>query len=129
MLVVSSIYTVDDIPYWGDVGVKVDPMPEIWAYVAPILCQNRLRYISPMLPYEPNKIKSRIAYDKRVVGVIAGAGGYKPGIILDRKETSARRMPIALLGKVYCKVDAEYAAIEVTRFTNRRSPVQILENR
>jgi len=53
------------------------------------------------------------AYDKRVAGVISGAGGYKPGLILDKQESSNYRMPIALMGKVYCKVDAQFAAIEV----------------
>lgn len=53
------------------------------------------------------------AYDKRVAGVISGAGNYKPGIVLDKQESSNNRMPIALLGKVYCKVDASYGAIEV----------------
>ena len=53
------------------------------------------------------------AYDKRVAGVISGAGNFKPGIVLDKQESSKNRMPIALLGKVYCKVDAQYGAIEV----------------
>lgn len=53
------------------------------------------------------------AYDKRVAGVISGAGKYKPGIVLDKQESSNNRMPIALMGKVYCKVDASYGAIEV----------------
>lgn len=53
------------------------------------------------------------AYDKRVAGVISGAGECKPGIILGRKVGNLRRMPLALTGKVYCKVDATYASIEV----------------
>jgi hypothetical protein len=57
--------------------------------------------------------QSRQAYDKRVAGVISGAGDYKPGIILDKQQPGNNRHPIALLGKVYCKVDAQYAAIEV----------------
>jgi hypothetical protein len=53
------------------------------------------------------------AHDKRVAGVISGAGNYKPGLILDKQQSSNSRMPIALMGKVYCKVDASYGAIEV----------------
>lgn len=53
------------------------------------------------------------AYDKCVAGVISGAGSYKPALILDKQESSKNRMPIALMGKVYCKVDASYGAIEV----------------
>jgi hypothetical protein len=52
-------------------------------------------------------------YDKRVAGVISGAGNYKPGLILDRQQSQNYRKPIALMGKVYCKVDASYGAIEV----------------
>lgn len=53
------------------------------------------------------------AYDKCVAGVVSGAGDYKPGIVLDKQESDRTRQPIALLGKVYCKVDAQYGAIEV----------------
>jgi hypothetical protein len=52
-------------------------------------------------------------YDRRVAGVVSGAGGYKPGIVLDKQSGGGRRMPIALLGKVYCKVDAGYGAIAI----------------
>jgi hypothetical protein len=56
---------------------------------------------------------SQQAYDKKVAGVISGGGNYKPGLILDKKESSEGRLPVALVGKVYCKVDAQYAPIEV----------------
>jgi hypothetical protein len=57
--------------------------------------------------------ESQQAYDKRVAGVISGAGDYKPGIVLDKQQTSGNRQPIALMGKVFCKVDAQFGAIEV----------------
>jgi hypothetical protein len=57
--------------------------------------------------------KSRDAYDKKVVGVISGAGDCKPGIVLDRKAARDDRMPVALMGKVFCKADAQYSPIEV----------------
>jgi hypothetical protein len=56
---------------------------------------------------------SQQAYDKRVAGVVSGAGEYKPGIVLDKHPSEHTRQPIALLGKVYCKVDAQYGAIAV----------------
>jgi hypothetical protein len=58
-------------------------------------------------------IQSQHAYDKRVAGVIAGAGDFRPGIILDKQQSEGNRMPVALLGKTFCKVDAGYSAIEV----------------
>ena len=57
--------------------------------------------------------QSQKAYDKRVAGVVSGAGDYKPGIVLDKQKSSNIRKPIALLGKVYCKVDAGHGAIEI----------------
>jgi len=48
------------------------------------------------------------AYDKRVTGVISGAGDYKPGIVLDKRPSAPNRLPLALLGKVYCKVSTRH---------------------
>jgi hypothetical protein len=57
--------------------------------------------------------ESSLAYDRRVAGVVSGAGEYKPGIVLDRQPRRPNRKAIALLGKVYCKVDAGFGAIAV----------------
>ncbi len=51
------------------------------------------------------------AYDTRVAGVIFGAGELRPAVVLQRIQAKLRRSPIALVGKVYCKVDAEFGAI------------------
>lgn len=58
---------------------------------------------------------SRVSYDKKVAGIISGAGGFKPGIVLDKQKqkSGTTRMAIALLGKVYCKVDATLSSIEI----------------
>lgn len=53
------------------------------------------------------------AYDRRVAGVISGAGGYRPALVLDRRVSGSGRHPLALSGKVWCKVDADHAPIEV----------------
>jgi hypothetical protein len=53
------------------------------------------------------------AYDKKVAGVVSGAGAYRPGIVLDKQAGAGNRLPIALVGKVYCKVDAAHSPIEV----------------
>jgi hypothetical protein len=44
-------------------------------------------------------------YDTRVVGVVSGAGRYRPAMILDRTGESSEP-PVALMGKVYCMADA-----------------------
>jgi hypothetical protein len=53
------------------------------------------------------------AYDRRVAGVISGAGSHKPGIILGRQGSGGNRIPLALTGKAYCRVDAGYAPVGV----------------
>ncbi|MEJ7588726.1 MAG: hypothetical protein WKI04_14290 [Ferruginibacter sp.] len=50
-------------------------------------------------------------YDSKVIGVIAGAGKYKPGIVMD-KSGAPNRLPVAIMGKVYCKVDARKEPIK-----------------
>jgi hypothetical protein len=53
------------------------------------------------------------AYDKKVVGVISGAGDYQPGILLNKRDEPGIRVPIALVGRIFCKVDAQNAPIEI----------------
>jgi len=63
---------------------------------------------------EDGKLRpSSSPYDKKVVGVIAGAGEHRPGIIMDKRVDDDKRLPISLLGKVSCKVDATNAPIEI----------------
>jgi len=53
------------------------------------------------------------AYDRKVTGVVSGAGDHKPGIVLDKQTSTSKRLPIGLVGKVYCRVDAEHGPINV----------------
>jgi hypothetical protein len=57
--------------------------------------------------------QSRHPYDKCVAGVISGAGDLRPALVLDRQQSCKNRLPLALLGKTYCKVDAQFSPIEV----------------
>lgn len=56
---------------------------------------------------------SNRAYDHRVAGIVAGAGQYRPGIILGRNKKSQNSLPVALMGRVSCKVDASQEPINV----------------
>ena len=56
---------------------------------------------------------STTPYDRKVAGVISGAGGLRPGIVLGRHSNTTNRWPIALSGKVFCKVDAQESPISV----------------
>ncbi|MGA3282247.1 MAG: hypothetical protein ABSD50_14850 [Smithella sp.] len=58
-------------------------------------------------------VQSKHPYDKRVAGVISGAGDLKPGLVLGRQPGHVDRVPLALMGRVNCKVDAEYESVEV----------------
>jgi hypothetical protein len=57
--------------------------------------------------------QSERPYDRTVAGVISGAGEFRPGIVLDRKPSEQPRAALAMVGKVYCKVDASYHPIAV----------------
>jgi hypothetical protein len=66
-------------------------------------------------PANPGKLQlSAQAYDRRVAGVISGAGGVKPGMVMSQEGTLADgKRPVALSGRVYCWADASQGAIEV----------------
>lgn len=53
------------------------------------------------------------AYDTRVVGVVSGAGGFAPGMTLNSSHHYPEAAALALVGRVYCRVDADVAPIRV----------------
>lgn len=58
-------------------------------------------------------VVSHQAYDRRVAGIISGAGGVKPGMVMGQAGSIADGAhPVALTGRVYCLVDASYGTIE-----------------
>ena len=62
-------------------------------------------------PRNPGKLKlSDQPYDKRVAGIVAGANGLGSGVHLG---AGLFDHSVALAGRVYCKVDATYGAVEV----------------
>ncbi len=65
-------------------------------------------------PLNPGKLAlSTQAYDRRVAGIISGAGGVNPGMTMSQEGTLANgKLPVALSGRVYCYVDASQGAIE-----------------
>jgi hypothetical protein len=65
-------------------------------------------------PANPGKLAlSAQPYDRRVAGVISGAGGVNPGMVMSQEGTPADgKYPVALSGRVYCWADAAHGAIE-----------------
>jgi hypothetical protein len=52
-------------------------------------------------------------YDRRVAGVVSGAGHYRPAVVLDHVEGDAARHPVAMTGKVWCLVEADSSPVGV----------------
>ncbi|MHC4461190.1 MAG: hypothetical protein ACYS6W_07555 [Planctomycetota bacterium] len=58
-------------------------------------------------------VVSKESYDRTVAGIVSGAGGIKPGMLMGQKGTTADgEHPVALTGRVYCWVDASNGPIE-----------------
>jgi len=56
---------------------------------------------------------SNKSYDKKVAGIISGAGGVNPGMLMGQKGTMADGVnPVALTGRVYCWADTTNGLIE-----------------
>lgn len=53
------------------------------------------------------------AYDHKVAGIISGANGIATGMLMGQYGSEANgSTPVALAGRVYCRVDASFGAIE-----------------
>ena len=65
-------------------------------------------------PHRPGKlVVSREACDRKVAGIISGAGGVSPGMLMGQDGSIASGgYPVALSGRVYCLVDATRAAVQ-----------------
>ncbi|WP_273211854.1 hypothetical protein [Runella zeae] len=64
-------------------------------------------------PEQPGKLRvANRAYDHTVAGIVSGAGDVQPGMLMGQAGTLAGgQYPVALTGRVYCRVDAQYGAI------------------
>ena len=65
-------------------------------------------------PDNPGRlVVSTTPYDMKVAGVVSGAGGINPGMVMGQAGSEADGgYPVALTGRVYCLADASYGAIE-----------------
>jgi hypothetical protein len=53
------------------------------------------------------------AYDRLVAGIVSGAGGVSPGMVMGQTGTVADGAhPVAMSGRVYCLADATIGAIQ-----------------
>ena len=65
-------------------------------------------------PDQPGHLSvSDCAYDNKVAGIISGAGGIKPGMMMGQAGTEADgQHPVALSGRVYCWADTSGGPIQ-----------------
>ena len=70
----------------------------------------------------PGKLKiSEFAYDRKVAGIVSGAGGINAGVMLQQNHLAAVDVLIALAGRVYCKAEAFSGPIEPGDFLTASS--------
>lgn len=55
---------------------------------------------------------TKIAYDRRTVGVICGADFLRPGIVLGMRKDGTSDLPVAVAGQVFVRVNLEGGAID-----------------
>jgi len=65
-------------------------------------------------PSHPGElVVSTEAYDRKVAGIVSGAGGVKPGMLMGQRGSEADGCTaVALTGRVYCWADATYGPIQ-----------------
>ena len=65
-------------------------------------------------PENPGKLQiSEKAYDRSVAGIISGAGGIEPGVLMGQSNSVADgEYPVAMTGRVYCWADATNGPIQ-----------------
>jgi hypothetical protein len=65
-------------------------------------------------PDEPGKLRlADTAYDPRVAGIVSGANGINPGLMMKQEGTVADgSLPVSLTGRVYCWADASRGPIK-----------------
>ncbi|MFC2085820.1 hypothetical protein ACFLRO_01265 [Bacteroidota bacterium] len=100
--------TVDELELNGaDVAENFDVRPNV-SY--PELMPGLVVSIDPMHPGE--LMVSEEEYDQKVVGIISGAGGVRPGIYMSQRGTMADGAhPVAIAGRVYVLADASNGPI------------------
>ncbi len=105
----GNVRITRDLVVEGDVRCPGADLAEEFGVVGPLVAEPGSVVV---LAGHDRVCVSDEPYDRRAAGIVSGAGNYRPGIVLDR-QPDANRCPLALSGKVWCKVDADWAPIEV----------------
>lgn len=104
----GHVHVTRDLSVEGEIWANAGDCAEDFDIADIALCEpGTVMVVGPEGALHP----SRSAYDRAVVGVVSGAGSFRPAIVLDKQQAVPNRRPIALMGKVFCKVDATSAPI------------------
>jgi hypothetical protein len=104
----GPIHVTGDITTDGDVVLNNADCAEDFNIADPELIEPGMVMV---LDENGALVRCRQSYDRRVAGVVSGAGKYRPAIVLDKQPARSGRLPISLVGKVYCRVDASNGPI------------------
>jgi hypothetical protein len=103
----GEVYVTRSVTVEGDVILRNADCAEEFTVADPELAQPGTVMV---IGEDGRAVPCASPYDHRVLGVVSGAGDFRPALLLDRQGGPARR-PIALVGKVWCRVDAGHGAI------------------
>jgi hypothetical protein len=98
----------------ADLSERFDVMPPPTVRAARSEEQIKPGMVVSINPESPGQLAvSRRAYDRRVAGIISGAGGVNTGMVMGQDGSEANgSYPVALTGRVYVWVDATRGAIK-----------------
>ena len=106
----GNVVVTGDVSVTGDVRLTGGDLAEHFEVVDPSAAEPGTVMVLDGL--ERVRV-SDCAYDRKVVGIISGAGSYRPGVVLNHQADGQTHKPLALVGKTFCKVDASFGSVEV----------------
>jgi hypothetical protein len=106
----TDLFVAKNISVVGDVLLANKDVAERFAVDSALSCEPGM-----VMVLQDNGVlaPSSKAYDKRVVGVLSGAGALRPAITLGAIENADSTASIALVGTAYCWIDAESGSVDV----------------
>jgi len=105
----GNVEVTGDITVHGDVQLTGADLAEQFGVVGDLAAEPGCVVV---LAGEDHVRVSDEPYDRRVAGVVSGAGDCRPGVVLGGQPRADRR-PLALTGKAWCKVDADCGAVDI----------------
>jgi hypothetical protein len=107
---VGNVSITGDLTVTGDVYLDNRDLAERFPRDTSVACENGM----VMVMSDAGRLEPcTTAYDKRVIGVVSGAGTTRAAVTLGSDQDPADSAAIALAGTTWCKVDNSGGPIEV----------------